>query len=74
MVQQKESTDLRRLSIELTAIAESGLAYCDDQFDIERFHRIARLAADLTDTIATNPPTFVRQTHRLGSRLYDTEN
>jgi len=39
-----EPLDLRTLAIELTAIAESGLAYSQDQFDIWRFQRIAALA------------------------------
>jgi len=42
-----EPLDLRRLAIELTAIAESGLAYCRDRFDIERFQRLAVLAEQL---------------------------
>lgn len=41
------SLDLRRLAIELTAIAESGLAYSRDAFDVERFHRVAELARTL---------------------------
>lgn len=42
-----EPLDLRKLAIELTAIAESGLAYSRDHFDIERFQRIAVLAEQL---------------------------
>lgn len=42
-----EPLDLRKLAIELTAIAESGLAYSRDHFDIERFQRIAALAEQL---------------------------
>lgn len=38
---------IRQIAIELTAISESALAYCKDPFDIERFHRIHRLAHDL---------------------------
>ena len=33
--------------IELQAIAQSGLAYCKDHFDIERFNRILEIAANL---------------------------
>ena len=32
---------------ELQAIAQSGLAYCKDEFDIERYKRILEIAADL---------------------------
>lgn len=43
---------LRRLGIELTSLAESGLAYSQDRFDIERFHRIGALARDLMERVA----------------------
>lgn len=33
--------------MELTAQSESGLAYCTDRFDIERFHQVGALARDL---------------------------
>ena len=32
---------------ELQAIAQSGLAYCKDKFDIERYNRIRALTVDL---------------------------
>ncbi|MBR8741794.1 NUDIX hydrolase N-terminal domain-containing protein [Nocardiopsis sp. MG754419] len=45
--------------MELTAQAESGLAYCTDRFDIERFHRIGSLARDLMATVtAEEPPAY----------------
>jgi hypothetical protein len=47
--------------MELTAQAESGLAYCTDRFDIERFHRIGALARDLMQTVAAEDlPAYER--------------
>jgi len=34
----------------LQAIAQSGLAYCKDQFDIERYHQIRQIAAEMMTT------------------------
>lgn len=52
MTQEKDSTEyLRKLSIELASIAESGLAYCQNSYDIERLHQVGRLAADLMNRI-----------------------
>jgi len=34
----------------LQAIAQSGLAYCKDQFDIERYHQIREIAAEMMET------------------------
>lgn len=39
----------------LQAIAQSGLAYCKDQFDIERYHQIREIAAEMMTT-GTAPP------------------
>ncbi|MBE3000165.1 NUDIX hydrolase N-terminal domain-containing protein [Nocardiopsis sp. HNM0947] len=47
-----DTEHLRRISIELTALSQSALAYCTDRFDIERFHRIGALARDLMQTVA----------------------
>jgi ADP-ribose pyrophosphatase YjhB (NUDIX family) len=54
--------EIRRIAMELTAQAESGLAYCTDRFDIERFHRIGALARDLMQTVAAEDlPAYDRQ-------------
>jgi len=34
----------------LQAIAQSGLTYCQDQFDIERYHQIREIAAEMMTT------------------------
>ncbi|HEX2908505.1 MAG TPA: NUDIX hydrolase N-terminal domain-containing protein, partial [Phototrophicaceae bacterium] len=34
----------------LQAIAQTGLAYCKDPFDIERYEQIRRLAAEIAAT------------------------
>ena len=39
----------------LQAIAQSGLAYCKDQFDIERYHQIRAIAAEMMTTGAALP-------------------
>lgn len=46
---------LRRISIELTALSESGLAYCTDRFDIERFHRVGVLAQAIMQQLSDEP-------------------
>ncbi len=52
---------VRRIAMELTAQAESGLAYCTDRFDIERFHRIGALARDLMQAVtAEDLPAYER--------------
>ena len=43
----EESRELHGIARELTAISESALRYCTDQFDIERFHRIGEIAREL---------------------------
>jgi len=39
----------------LQAIAQSGLAYCKDQFDIERYHQIRAIAAEMMETGTPSP-------------------
>ena len=39
----------------LQAIAQSGLAYCTDHFDIERYHQIREIAAEMMTTGAALP-------------------
>src|SRR5699024_10554667 len=45
----------RRIAVELAALSESGLAYCTDQFDTERFHRVGALAREMTQHLAEEP-------------------
>lgn len=53
---------IRRIAMALTAQAESGLAYCTDRFDIERFHRIGALARDLMQAVAAEDlPAYARE-------------
>ncbi|MDO5682842.1 MAG: NUDIX hydrolase N-terminal domain-containing protein, partial [Propionibacteriaceae bacterium] len=49
------SAQVRRIAMELNALAESALAYCTDQFDIGRFHRIAALAEELMSEVSAEP-------------------
>ena len=50
-----ESDQLRRISMEMAAISETGLWYSTDQFDIERFHRLGELARELLEHVAAHP-------------------
>ncbi|MGO1858811.1 NUDIX hydrolase N-terminal domain-containing protein [Ancrocorticia populi] len=43
--------EILRIARKLTAISESGLWYCKDQFDIGRFHEIGELAQALTNLV-----------------------
>ena len=60
------SKDLHRIAMELTAISESALEYCTDQFDIPRFQRIAEIGQELLQMVsagvATGPSLRSRQT------------
>lgn len=48
--------------MELTALSESGLAYCTDRFDIERLHRVGALARDLMQVVAAQDlPEYERE-------------
>lgn len=51
---------LRRIAIELTAISESALAYCNDPFDIDRFHRIGALAGEIWTILGAEPADYDR--------------
>ncbi|MBB1510752.1 NUDIX hydrolase N-terminal domain-containing protein [Tessaracoccus sp. MC1756] len=56
------SQDLHRIAMELTAISESALAYCTDDFDIGRFHRVAEIGRDLLQMVSRDElPPFDRE-------------
>ena len=46
---------VRRAAITLTAIAQSGLHYADDEYDVERYHKIADVARDLLAVAGGGP-------------------
>lgn len=61
MTMQRPDEEIRRTAMELTALAESGLAYCRDQFDIERFHRIGTIARELMHHVSSEElPAYER--------------
>lgn len=61
MTMQRPDEEIRRTAMELTALAESGLAYCRDQFDIERFHRIGTIARELMQHVSSEElPAYER--------------
>ena len=43
--------EILRIARELTAISESGLWYCTNDFDIGRFHEVGELAHNLTNLV-----------------------
>lgn len=49
------SEQLRHISMQLTAISETGLWYGKDQFDIERFVKVGELAHQLMEHLAAHP-------------------
>jgi len=51
---------LRHLAMELTAISESGLAYCTNHFDIDRFHRVGEVAHELMAAVSDLPDGYER--------------
>lgn len=55
MTTQHKPNEVIQIAMELSAIAESGLAYCRDDFDIERFHRVGALANTLMQALSTAP-------------------
>lgn len=55
MTTSDPADEIRRISMELTALSESALAYCTDRFDIDRFHRIGQLSTALMQLVAAGP-------------------
>lgn len=55
---------------ELQALAQTGLAYCKDPFDRERYERIRAIAVDMLAMQADVPAEEMR---RLLSRIPDAE-
>lgn len=47
---------------EIQAIAQSGLAYTTNEFDVERFHRLLALAAEMTSKMTQLP---IEQIHQM---------
>lgn len=47
---------IRAISMELTALSETGLTYAKDHFDIGRFERIGELAHELMALVSRQPP------------------
>ncbi len=62
MTSSSPAEDLRRIAMELTALSESGLAYTQSSFDVDRFHRIGALARDVMQHVAGNElPAYDRE-------------
>lgn len=53
--------EARSLAMELTGIAESGLAYSTNEFDIERFHRVGELAQRLMEQAGASLGPYRRE-------------
>ena len=55
MSEQTALDAFRRVGIELAALSESGLAYCTDRLDTERFHRVGALSREIMQLLADEP-------------------
>jgi ADP-ribose pyrophosphatase YjhB (NUDIX family) len=47
--------DVRRIGIRLAALAQDGLTYGADDYDLDRYRQLARLAAELFSTLSGRP-------------------
>lgn len=56
VVDMDESEAVRRAGVELTALAQTGLAYTKDRFDAERYERIREIGLELLELVSTAPP------------------
>lgn len=57
---------------EIQALAQSGLAYTDNDFDKERYLRLTELAADIAAEVTHNAPNFVKPIFTLPQKSYAT--
>lgn len=55
MDSENPTETVRRIGMELAALSESGLAYCRNAFDIDRFHRVGELARELRQLVSAEP-------------------
>ena len=46
---------MRRTGIKLSALAQDGLAYGDDEYDLDRYQQVGRLAAELLSVLSGRP-------------------
>ena len=46
---------MRRIGIKLSALAQDGLAYGDDEYDLDRYQQAGRLAAELLSVLSGRP-------------------
>ncbi len=61
----KTAERLLRSLEEITAIAQTGLTYAEDQFDIDRYQRLREIAADLLADCTGLPPDRILDWLRL---------
>lgn len=47
--------EVRRIAVRLTALAQDGLAYATDDYDVDRYRTTRRLAVELLSTISGTP-------------------
>lgn len=53
---------LRQVALELASMAQTGLAFASDQYDLKRYRRMRELSAELlTDFVDTDPAALVSQ-------------
>jgi ADP-ribose pyrophosphatase YjhB (NUDIX family) len=54
-VASSAADDVRRIGIRLAALAQDGLAYAADDFDLDRYRQVSRLAAELLAALSGRP-------------------
>ena len=46
---------VRRIGIRVSALAQDGLTYAADQYDLDRYRQVSRLAAELLSVLSGRP-------------------
>jgi len=46
---------VRRIGVKLAALAQDGLAFADDDYDLDRYRQVSRLAAELLSVVSGRP-------------------
>ena len=46
---------MRRIGVKLAALAQDGLAFADDDYDLDRYRQVSRLAAELLSVVSGRP-------------------
>ena len=55
MVTRTAADDMRRIGIALAALAQNGLAYAANDYDLERYRQVGAMAAELLSVLSRRP-------------------